>query len=414
MRAWSRFRVAPWALGLAALVSCGLLLRWGIGEGLRDVADEPDALAAVRLEVTGEAQRTEVLALAVDLWSETDTGPTLEVVLDPAGLAALRAQGIAFEVLSPDIMADAAAEQERLASAEAARPGNFFAEYRDYETVDAHLDVLVARRPDLVRVETLGTSGQGRHIRALRISAAAADAPALVLNGGQHAREWISVMATTCVADRLVTDYDADPRVRAVLGAHTIWVAPIINPDGYVHSWESDRYWRKNRRAPHGVDLNRNWSVGFGGRGSSSSRRSQIYRGSHAFSEPETRALRDLVAREPTAVHIDFHSFGQLILYPWSHTKQPAPDRDRLAALGDAMASAIHSAHGESYRLMPGQDLYMAGGTALDWSYGERGAMGYTIELRPSGGNGFVLPPEQIEPTCDEAYAAVLAVAERL
>ena len=129
---------------------------------------------------------------------------------------------------------------------------------------------------------------------------------------------------------------------------------------------------------------------------------------------PRPRALRDLLEREPTALHIDFHSFGQLILYPWSHTKQPAPDRDRLAALGDVMASAIYSTHGESYRLMSGQDLYVAGGTALDWSYGERGAMGFTIELRPSGGNGFVLPPEQIEPTCDEAYAAVLAVAERL
>lgn len=398
--------------GLVALVSLGLstmLLR---------PPHEPPAVsavrAAVRIEPRSEAERQQVLALAVDLWSDSDRGPRLDVVLEPSGLDALTAAGIAYEVLSPDIDADAAAERARLEQAEAARPGNWFAEYRDYETVDAHLDTLVARRPDLARVETLGTSVMGRRIRALRISAAGAEAPAIVVNGGQHAREWISVMVSTCVADRLVTDYDADPRVHAVLDRHAVWVAPVINPDGYVFSWESDRYWRKNRRGSYGVDLNRNWSVGFGGRGSSSNRRSQIFRGPHAFSEPETQALRDLLMREPSVAHIDFHSFGQLILYPWSHTKKVAPDRDKLAALGDAMASAIYDVHRQPYRLMPAQDLYMAGGTALDWSYGERGAMGFTIELRPKGGSGFVLPPDQIVPTCDEAYAAVLALAERL
>lgn len=413
MRAWSRGRLAPWALwALVAVVSAALGLQWVLDRQLRDVADT--AKAAVRVQVEDEAQRAIVREVALDLWSDSDQGEVLDVVVDDAGLAVLGRHGIVFEVLSPDIEADAAQERERLAQAEVARPGNWYADYRDYETVDAYLDTLAARSPALASVQQLGASTQGRRIRALRVSAAPVDAPAIVLNGGQHAREWISVMTSTCVADRLVTDYEVDPRVRNILDRYTVWVAPVINPDGYVYSWESDRYWRKNRRAPHGVDLNRNWSVGFGGRGSSSSRRSQIYRGPHAFSEPETRALRDLIARERVAAHIDFHSFGQLILYPWSHTKTPAPDRDRLAALGDVMASAIASTHGKRYRLIAAQDLYTAGGTALDWSYGERGAMGFTIELRPSGGNGFVLPPEQIQPTCDEAYAAVLALAERL
>jgi len=221
-------------------------------------------------------------------------------------------------------------------------------------------------------------------------------------------------MATTCIADRLVTEANVDPRIEALLGTREVWVVPVVNPDGYVYSWESDRYWRKNRQEPYGVDLNRNWSVGFGGRGSSSRRLSQVYRGPHAFSERETQAMRDLMKRERVVAHIDFHSFGQLILYPWSHTKETPADRDRLAALGDAMASAIIGTHGENYRLMPGAGLYTAGGTALDWSYGALGAMGYTIELRPAGGNGFVLPPEQIIPTCDEALEAVLALAQRL
>jgi carboxypeptidase T len=396
-------------MGLVTVASVGLLQE-------RPEPPEPAAqtrLAAVEVQIDDEAVRSWLLAEAVDLWSDSDAGPVLSVVLDPDALAELESRGVAFELLSPDIEADAAAERARLEGAEAARPGTWFAEYRDYATVDAYLDTLAARS-ELARVEPLGVSTEGRRIRALRISNAPPDAPAIVLNGGQHAREWISVMVTACIADRLITDAQVDPKVQGLLERNTVWVAPVINPDGYVYSWESDRYWRKNRQGKHGVDLNRNWSVGFGGRGSSSNKRSQIYRGPHAFSEPETRALRDLILREPVAAHIDFHSFGQLILYPWSHTKKPAPDLDRLASLGRAMATAIAGTHGKVYRPIAAQDLYTAGGTALDWSYGERSAMGYTIELRPSGGNGFVLPPEQIVPTCDEGYAAVLSMADEM
>ncbi|MGH1347027.1 MAG: M14 family metallopeptidase [Nannocystales bacterium] len=416
--AWSRYAEMSGTLaGLAGLVSSVVLAGALFSPGTPETETEtetPEVRAAVRVEIETEAQRRAVRASMVDLWSDSDTGTSVDVVMGPEGIDALRERGIAFEVLVPDIDAVAAAEMARIEAAEIARPGNWFAEYRDYETVDAYLDVLAARRPDLARVERLGASTHGRPIRALRLSAARDDAKAIVLNGGQHAREWISVMVSTCVADRMVSGYDTDPRIQALLDERVVWVAPVINPDGYVHSWESDRYWRKNRAEPYGVDLNRNWSVGFGARGSSSNRRSQIYRGPYAFSEPETRALRDLITREPVVAHVDFHSFGQMILYPWGYTKKPAPERDRLAALGDAMASAIAATHGEHYKLMSAAELYAAGGTALDWSYGEGGADGFTIELRPTGGSGFVLPPEQIVPTCDEGLAAVLALAERV
>lgn len=414
LRAWSRWRETSGTLaGLAGLVSSAVLVAVLLSPSAPP-PEPPGPRAAVRVQVETEAQRETVRAVMLQLWSDGDGGAAFDVVLGPEGIDALRDRGIAFEVLVPDIDAVAAAEKARIEQAEVARPGNWYAEYRDYETVDAYLDVVAARRPDLARVEQLGVSTQGRRIRALRLSAADGEAKAIVLNGGQHAREWISVMVSTCVADRMVSGYDTDPRIRAVLDERVVWVAPVINPDGYVYSWESDRYWRKNRAEPYGVDLNRNWSVGFGGRGSSSNRRSQIYRGPYAFSEPETQALRDLITREPVVAHIDFHSFGQMILYPWGYTGKPAPDRDRLAALGDAMASAIAATHGEHYKLMSASQLYTAGGTALDWSYGEAGADGFTIELRPNGGNGFVLPPEQIVPTCDEGLAAVLALAERI
>ena len=63
-------------------------------------------------------------------------------------------------------------------------------------------------------------------------------------------------------------------------------------------------------------------------------------------------------------------------------------------------------------RAEAGAQLYAAAGTLSDWMYGEAGATSFTIELRPKGGSGFVLPPEQISPTCDEGLAAVLALGQ--
>jgi murein tripeptide amidase MpaA len=201
-----------------------------------------------------------------------------------------------------------------------------------------------------------------------------------------------------------------DPAIRELVDHTTLWVVPVVNPDGYQYSWGTDRYWRKNRRDRHGVDLNRNFGVAWGGEGSSRNKRSEIYRGEHEFSEPESAALRDLARRERIALHVDFHAYGQLILYPWSYTASPARDRDRLAAIGDRIASAMYAAHHTPYRLMAGVELYPAAGTATDWAYGDAGATSFTIELRPRGRGGFVLPPEEIRPTCDEGLAAVLAL----
>ena len=209
--------------------------------------------------------------------------------------------------------------------------------------------------------------------------------------------------------------YDTDPRVRALLDRVRFFIVPVVNPDGYVYSWNVDRYWRKNRRGDYGVDLSRNYSVGWGQDGSSGDRTSSNYRGERAFSEPETRAVRGLFERESIAAHVDFHSFSQLIVYPWSYQRAHPPDRDKFAAIADRMSTAMVGAHGTPYAVRPGSELQVgASGTAGDWSYGERGALSFLIELRPGAGSnvGFVLPPEQIAPTCEESFAGVLALAE--
>ena len=344
-------------------------------------------------------------ALASDVWSEG--GEPLDVVLDDAALTQLAAAGATWEVLVPDVDAVAADEAARLARPTALRPTDWFAEYHDYEAIGDRLRWLAASAPDRAHLQAIGGSVEGRPIWALRLGTPG-QTPVLI-NGTQHAREWIAGAVATCVADRMVRDADHDPAIRDFLDHTDLWVVPVVNPDGYQYTWAGHRYWRKNRRGGFGVDLNRNFAVGWGGDGSSGNPRSDIYRGEYPFSEPESAALRDLVKRERIARHIDFHAYGQLLLYPWGFKATPAPDRDRFAAIGDAMASAMYIPHETRYRLMPSVQLYPAGGTMSDWLYGDAGAMSYTVELRPQRA-GFVLPPDQIRPTCDEGLAALLAL----
>jgi len=369
--------------------------------------------SAVEVASLDDDQRALVLDVARDVWSESTLADPLVVVIDDEGRKTLRASGIATQTVVEDIDAAAAAERARLDSPQARRPGDFFSEYRRFEAIDGYLDRLDAVQPDLTQIEPLGTSVEGRPIRALRISNAALDAPAYVINGGQHAREWISVATTTCIADRLVRGYGSNAEITALLDEMQVYVVPVVNPDGYEYTWDRDRYWRKNRRDEHGVDLNRNFPVAFGRKGSSDQPASPIYRGTHPFSEPESQALRGLLRRVPVSLHIDYHSFSQLVLHPWSHTAEPAADRGRLAALADAMASAIYATHGKRYKVIDGAKLYPASGTLMDWVYGEREAASFVVELRPARGDGFVLPPEQIVPTCEESLAATLALARR-
>lgn len=395
---------APW-LALAGLVAATA----GVALLAQGTPPSPRR-SAIRVDCTTPGACALAESLALDVWSEhRGPGMPLDVVVSRDGLARLDAAHVAWQMIEPDIDAAARAEAERLRRPAALQPADWFADYKDYRAITERMIELAKLAPDRASLHGIGSTLDGRTIWALRIGPSTGTP--MLINGTQHAREWIAAMVTTCVADRLVRGYDQDPAIKAFVDSTELWVVPVVNPDGYQYSWSADRYWRKNRRGGYGVDLNRNFSVGWGS-GSSNRQRAQDYRGEHEFSEPEAIALRDLAKRERVALHVDFHAYSQLVLYPWNYSGDRAKDRDRFAAIGDGMASAMFAQHEKRYALMQGVELYTAGGTMSDWAYGEANALSFTIELRPGrwSRGGFVLPPEEIRPTCDEGLAAVLAL----
>jgi murein tripeptide amidase MpaA len=282
--------------------------------------------------------------------------------------------------------------------------------------VETELAALADTFSTIASVSSIGTSVQGRDIWALKISDnVSTDEPEKVvaLLGAHHAREWISVEVPLKIAQYLLQNYESNPVVQEYVDEAEIWVVPMVNPDGHHYSVTSDRLWRKNRRnngdGSYGVDLNRNYEHGWGGPGSSGDTFSDTYRGPSPFSEPESQACRDFLSDIQPSALISYHSYSQLILFPWGHTYEPAPDKPLLESLAVSMADKIKAVHNVSYTPDQASGLYLASGDTVDWLYALLGVPAYTIELRPrSSYPGFVLPESEIQPTYEENLPAAL------
>jgi carboxypeptidase A4 len=308
---------------------------------------------------------------------------------------------------------------------------NYRTAYYRYDEIIGQYEEWRVQFPQHVTRQQIGSSVQGRPIWAYRVSRSPAVTTSVrhvfLVNCGIHAREWISPAVGLHIFRKLIdseingfTDFTSNFALRTMLRNADYYFIPVNNPDGYEYTWTNNRMWRKNRRqntsTVFGVDLNRNYGTAWGGAGSSGNPSSDTYRGPSAWSEPENRAVRDHIARlGKLAAFIDFHSYGEYVLWPWSYTTAYTPGETWLNATGQAMKSAIAAEHGHQYTAgHSGRTLYLAAGVTDDWFYEQFNAAAYTIELRDTGQNGFLLPASQIFDTQNEAWAGFKALALRM
>jgi hypothetical protein len=357
-----------------------------------------------------------------------DLVPTL-VRLDSLGV--LRQLALAgFEVAGieqvdgvPHAVIVAAAEQQpalaalglsaRAAPEVVAAPPVYF---RSLDGVHAALDSLAAA--GLVLLDTIGASWEGRPIVAAKVGTAAAtpDRANVLFLGAHHAREWISAE----MALRLLETFTNNPPGAGLVARRDIWVIPVVNPDGYRFSFDSTRLWRKNRRlngdGTFGVDLNRNYP-GFWGRddlGSNPGPATETYRGPAPASEPEVQAVIAFHERHPPAVAVSYHSFSNLVLYPYGHASGALPpDAARFAAaagtpLDPAVRDALPGTARPAYHPGPAWQLYPTNGEYTEWAYRTHGTLAFTVELTAGccvngAGYGFLFPDDSV------AIATVIA-----
>jgi carboxypeptidase A2 len=414
-----RYLIAAALLGLAAHSSAqspASAPTPAVDEGYRN-----HKLVQVQIRSAEDLIRMETIS--PDCWNEHPQIGPVDFRMPPERMAALDASGLTYRVLNEDLQVQADAEYARLHPQVPSPPtrGAWFSDYKDYDTISAYIDTLVALRPDLARRIDLGLSLEGRHIFGIRISNDAADGgrckPGVFFNSCQHAREWITPMVNMYCADALVRRYDTDSSIHNLVNRCEFFIVPVSNPDGYVYTWANpnNRYWRKNRRgngtSVWGVDNNRNWGYQWGGPGSDNYQSSETYRGTAPFSEPETQVLRDFVLAHPNIrTHNDIHSAAQLVLWPWGYTAAPCPDQPTFQAVGVHISQLIAAVHGYNYTPGPVYTtIYPAAGVAVDWVYGATQVLSFSYEMR---GPGFGPPPDQILPGAQEALPGLLYQAQ--
>ncbi|MEM7159036.1 MAG: M14 family zinc carboxypeptidase [Myxococcota bacterium] len=357
--------------------------------------------------------------MGLDVWTHRSTQRGAMVRVTPQQMATLDATGWSYTIVDPDLGTRLDAEATRLAGGPGPLPGglpaNYHDDYRDFDTTLDRIAAIAAAESERTTIVEVGTSLEGRPIRGLSITnPGPADRPVILVQGTQHAREWISTAASIYAAEQYASA-SSGGYLDNQLDQVVLVVVPVVNPDGYTFSWEDERLWRKNRRDGIGVDLNRNWGVAWGGDGASDEPEAPNYHGPNAFSEPETVAMRDFINADPNMIALlDVHSFGQLLLYPWGYGFDNPPADALYVDLAQDMSDAMFQVDSTWYQPIQSSELYPAAGNVIDWTYGVHGLHSITIELRPGPGEepGFLLGPEDIVPTGDELVAAIAQVID--
>jgi len=283
-----------------------------------------------------------------------------------------------------------------------------FSCYSTVEETYAAASQLADSYPDFVQWKSIGqswdkTNGHGGYdLKVLVIGADAErqDKPKLFIHSAMHAREYATAALTLDFAKYLVNNQSLNADVNWILNEHEIHVLFMMNPDGRKHA-EAGLLWRKNTSQfycgvdseDRGVDLNRNfthrWSSVEGG--SSPEQCASTYRGPEPASEPENQAVEayirslfpdnrgeedsDAAPANTSGLHLDIHSSGGMVIWPWGNTAELAPNGAALQTLGRKFAAF------NGYSPFQSVGLYPTDGTSDNVSYGELGIAAITFEL---------------------------------
>ncbi|XP_063698040.1 zinc carboxypeptidase-like [Culicoides brevitarsis] len=291
-------------------------------------------------------------------------------------------------------------------------------EYHNLPTMYKWMDDIAAQYPNIVTKFNVGKTYEGRDILGLKISYKDGN-EGIFVKGNIHAREWITSATATWILNELLTS--TDPNVRDIAENIDWYIVPVVNPDGFQYSHTSDRMWRKNRKPSssfcHGADINRNFGFKWMAMGASGNPCHEAYAGSSEFSEPETVALAAFYSSiaENITAYIDFHSFGQFLMYPYGTSGAgDISNRKEHIKVGKAMQNKIAERYGTKYVFGNlAETLYEASGCAIDWVKGVYDTpFVFVIEMRDTGTYGFMLPADQIVPNAEEILDSLVTMVQ--
>ena len=283
--------------------------------------------------------------------------------------------------------------------------------YPTVEEVALAANALVTAKPNLASMLTIGQSWQktvnsgGYDLRVLKLTNTATSGvngvkPKLFMHAGIHAREYTTTPLALEFAKKLVNGYGVDADMTWILDHHEVHILLVSNPDGRKKA-ETGLSWRKNTNTNYcgatsnarGADLNRNFGFDWGSTSSGSSGVAcdETYRGPSKASEPEVQAIEayirslwadkrgpnrgDAAPNDTSGIHLDIHSHGRLVMWPWGSNGTPTGNDVQFSTLGRKFA------YFNGHTPQRANQLYETDGASRGTSYGELGVAAFTFEL---------------------------------
>lgn len=266
--------------------------------------------------------------------------------------------------------------------------------YLTWDELSAWMDDLHDTFPSISSAPTsIGNTYEGRPQMVVKLSSGNGfwdDDPALPncwYDGLIHSREPASMRNIRFFMLWLCENYGGSGfcglQATYILDNRELWFLPCNNIDGYVYNQTTSPggggMHRKNRNTSaggDGVDLNRNWAVGWGGSGSSGDPGSSTYRGTAPLSEPECSNVDTFWQTHTPAEMHSTHAYGNILIYPWGYTDAPTTDAAAYDTHAEIMVQwGTGDQHGPSAQL-----LYYSSGNTRDHAYGIHGAMSWNHE----------------------------------
>jgi hypothetical protein len=352
----------------------------------------------------------------------------------------IQSTGIAYEVLVEDMKAyyternkneALAPKNTTCATGSGANlptvPANFetsagsYAGFYTYQQMLDALDAMAAAYPNLITVKSpISTflTWENRPIYHVKISdnpnTDEATETKVLYTAIHHAREPMSMSQTIFYMWYLLENYATNEEVQFLLDNTEMYFVPCINPDGYIENESTDPggfgNHRKNKRnvgtSNPGVDLNRNYSYGWGTTGVNFNENDDTYPGGpddgndYSFSEPETQAMKWLVENVNFTSAFNAHTYGKTLLHPIGTTNAEFADHhDYFADLSTHMCSQ------NGYFPQKSSGLYPASGDSDDFMYKDQLGIGThdtIFVMTPEIGSAFWPSPSEVIPTCQE------------
>lgn len=296
--------------------------------------------------------------------------------------------------------------------------------YPSYDEYVADLQQLQSQYPELCQVtevgksrgmlyyEATGSQAYKKYNQALWLIKVSdnvhedEDEPGYMVLGEHHSREPSSLHVSMYILKWLLKNYGTNDEATAFVNNKQIWFMPLVNPNGYTVVYEElNGMMRKNicdnnnnktvditewgqgsGNTADGVDLNRNYSVGWGTSGVSHSPGQSTYCGKNALSEPEVACVARVIDSLPNVLgEMSYHSYSQVVLYsPAYDANAILPNAKALKELGAQIAGKTKKKDNNGYygHGTPQEAIgYSASGGLMDYAFIELGIFGYCGEL---------------------------------